>query len=97
MDAATFIDRYPEFEPAADLVDATLAEVAGNLSVADFGDRYDEAHGLLTADALWRSPFGLTLRLDSDGKKSEYRIAFERLTWEFQAHSVGVSKPLRGW
>lgn len=80
MDAATFLDRYPEFEPAGDLVDTVLAEQADNLDAAVFGDSYDEAHGLLTADALWNSPFGVTLRLDSaDGTKSDYLRRYKEL------------------
>ena len=80
MIAADFLERYPEFEPAGDLVDAVLAEQASSIDRAVFGSSWDTAHGLLTADALWNSPFGVTLRLDSaDSAKSDYMVRYEEL------------------
>lgn len=75
MDLNTFLDRYPEFDlpENADLVEQTLAEVLAKLDASVFGSRLDEAHGALTAHTLWASPFGLSLRGDSDSpSKSKY-------------------------
>jgi hypothetical protein len=51
-----------------------LDEAAGKLSVSVLGDRYDEAHGLLTATLLWESPFGAPLRLETS--ENPYRKQF---------------------
>jgi hypothetical protein len=67
---ASFRARYPEFSNASDsLVVSCLNEAEMELVAnADWGNRFDTAHGLLTADKLWSSPFGATMRLDDAGK-----------------------------
>jgi hypothetical protein len=68
MTAHQFLDRYPEFETGGEVVDAALAEAAGEIDSATFGARYDEAHGALAAHKLWSSAFGVSLRLDGSGE-----------------------------
>jgi hypothetical protein len=83
VDSSAFLDRYPEFDRAENLalVEQTLAEVASKLDSAVFGERYDEAHGALTAHTLWSSAFGVSLRLDGsgDGGKSKYWEQYEAI------------------
>lgn len=89
MTKAAFLLRYPEFlpmatavDPATDIVDACLAEADLELTDAgDWGSVRDTAQGLLTADKLWNSPKGATLRLDGGDKEqsSRYGDAFRRL------------------
>lgn len=79
MDNAAFLARYPEFAPAGDLVDTVLAEQLKAIDPTVFGDSFDDAHGALTAHALWLSPFGITLRLDSDDAESKYLAHYKSL------------------
>ncbi len=83
MDLGSFRDARPEFAQITDdeYVQGKLDEAARELSSSAWGTHYDDAHSLLTADLLWSSPLGATMRLDGggDGKKSRYLEKFERL------------------
>lgn len=82
MDQQTFRDRFPEFdETTSELVAATLAEAALEISSETYGAEWDAAHGLLTAHKLWSSPFGITLRMDGDPPdgSSKYKKAFDSI------------------
>lgn len=72
MDLDTFRQRFPEFDQASDrLVNGALAEAAGQTSAEAWGENYDTAHALLTADILWLSPFGASMRRVDDTKQNE--------------------------
>jgi hypothetical protein len=83
VDRDTFLDRYPEFDHAdnQELVQQTLDEVEGKLDASVYGERFDEAHGALSAHTLWSSAFGVSLRLDGSGEggKSKYLLHFETI------------------
>lgn len=73
MDLAGFRARFPEFRTAPDaVVTAALTAAAGETST-DFGDSYDEAHGLLAAHKLAISPFGQSARMVSDKGETTYQ------------------------
>jgi hypothetical protein len=74
-----FLVRAPEFESAAEeLVQGMLDEAAAELTQAgDWGGVLNTAHRLLTADKLWRSPFGATIRLDGGDSDKPSRYAEE--------------------
>jgi uncharacterized protein DUF4054 len=75
VNLAAFRARFPEFENADDaLVQACLDASAAETSAADWGASYDEAHGLLAADKLAKSPFGTNQRLEA-GKETTYQKA----------------------
>jgi hypothetical protein len=94
VDSETFLDRYPEFDRAEnrDLVEQTLAEVAGGLDTSFFGSRFDEAHGAKTGDRLWRSAHGVSLRRDSPAdEKSEYEKHYDSIVKALSvAHTMMV-------
>lgn len=76
---------YKEFSQIEDsVIETKLGEAALRVSECAFGNRYDFAHGLMTAHALWSSPFGATMRLDGGGeqKASPYLRDFARLRVE---------------
>lgn len=69
---AAFRIRFPEFKNAGDtLVQACLDASASETSAVDWGTSYDEAHGLLAADKLTKSPFGTNARLEA-GQENTY-------------------------
>lgn len=83
MDLATFRTQYPEFAKTSDsLVSTMLAVAVSRMSVAEWGDQYDQGQGLLTASLLALSPNGMTARLQSDKATSTYGTAYERLREE---------------
>lgn len=65
MDLASFRIAYPELVTADDsLVTAKLADAARNVDATMFGDRFDQAQGLLAAHYVCLSPGGVVARLD---------------------------------
>lgn len=86
MNANTFRDLYPEFDQTGeDQLPLVLAETARAIDATIYGSRFDDAHGALTAHALWLSPFGVTLRLDVDPEpplRSSYWDKFARIRRE---------------
>ena len=73
---------FPEFNAVSPtMVQSHLDETALELAAADWGNRFDTAHGLLTASRLWSSPFGATMRLDNEGNKRDdpYLEQYENL------------------
>lgn len=67
---SAFRTLYSEFDRVEDAtVDAKLAEAEDRLSEDYFGDRFDNAHGLMTAHLIAISPAGRQARLDP--KKAE--------------------------
>jgi hypothetical protein len=78
--AATFKARWPEFAPTADAtVTAVLAEATRGCNAAVFGDRFDEAVGLLCAHKLAISPGAQSARLESDKADTVYRAEWLRV------------------
>lgn len=83
MTLIVFRATYPEFKQTGDAdVQIKLAEAARRISSDAFGDRYDDAHGLMAAHLLWISPFGATMRLDGDAGGSRYAAEFAELRSE---------------
>lgn len=86
MTAAEFVRRFPEFSTAGpELVVAVLKEAAARIEAGNFpGTTAGAAAGYYAAHLLWSSPFGSTMRLDSDGNELEdrYLSEFERLRLE---------------
>lgn len=88
MDITAFRAAYPEFDEAGDtLVTAKLTDAAGRLSTDAWGDRYDEAHGLMTAHKLVMSPFGRDLRSEN-GADLLYWPALEQLRFEHLPRAI---------
>ena len=80
LDVATFKARRPEFNPTPiDVVQVALDEAARECDPRLFGDRIDDAVGLLTAHKLSASPFGQQARLESDDTKTTYWVEYERI------------------
>jgi hypothetical protein len=80
---ADFRTQYPEFNSISDsYVQAKLDQATSHISSTAFGAHFDEAHGLSTAQLLWESPFGASMRLDSNGNEVEgqYQKQLERLS-----------------
>lgn len=80
MDLATFRAEYPEFATASDtLVEAKLARAEVQVDAAMYGDRYEQAHGLLTAHLICIAPGGQFARLVADNLKTTYGADFDDL------------------
>lgn len=80
MNRSTFRVRYPEFDSASDaLIDAKLADAEVNVDAETYGDRYEQAHGLLTAHYLSCAPGGQFARLEADKLDTTYGRAFVEL------------------
>jgi len=92
MEAAAFLDRFPEFETTAEAqLTAVLVEAAAAIDTEIFGGRYDDAHGLLTAHLLWTSPFGVSLRMEGDPsppEKSRYFQEFAKIRREVTPRAI---------
>jgi hypothetical protein len=74
-----FRDLYPEFQQAPDpLVEALLTQTEKGLSLEIWGERFDEIHGLETANALALRPDGISLRLEG-GTVSIYQSQIDQL------------------
>ena len=83
MDLPEFRARYPEFRTAVDeLVVSILSDAEHRVSADVFGEKYDLAHGLMTAHLLAISPFGRSQRLVNDGGKTLYQTEFDALRKE---------------
>lgn len=79
MTPTDFLDRFPEFRGAGDLIAVTIEEAAGRIDQAVFGSQYEAAVGHLTAHLLACSPYGRSSRLvDKDGASSYFR-EFEKI------------------
>lgn len=64
LDVTGFRNRFPEFSDTdLSLVQACLDAAANEVDPDVFGDRINEAHGLLTAHKLGMSPMGMNARL----------------------------------
>lgn len=90
MNLASFRILYPEFVSTPDAtVTAQLNAAAFNVDTGTYGDRYDQAHGLLTAHFLALAPGAQMARLDPKTLKAmgatslyettTYGIAFQEL------------------
>lgn len=74
MTYADFTTAYPEFDTmSAELVEAKLSLARKRVSEETYGDRHDEAVGLMAAHLLWTSPFGASTRLDGGDKEASNR------------------------
>ena len=63
--AATFMRERREFESAGtELIVSTMALARQRISAAEYGDAYEQVVSLKTAQLLWESPFGVSMRLD---------------------------------
>lgn len=92
MALADFRARYPEFRTATDTyVQVVLDEASRRVSPATFGDRTNDAHGLLAAHLLVDAPYGRSQRLEAAGgaetepggsAMDRYIAEFNRLTLE---------------
>lgn len=91
---ASFLVQFPEFARAGtDLLDATLAAVTFQVSDS-FGDQYERAVYLRTADRLANSPWGrdarmVTVAKDGTVSTSTYAVEFEQLA---RANAVSASR-----
>ena len=84
LTTASFMRERKEFASAGpQLVTSTIAEARLRVSEAEYGDGYDHALSLKTAELLWDSPFGVSMRLDG-GKNAEnpYRAELKALSRE---------------
>lgn len=84
MNSATFVRRNPEFDTASDqLVREKLAEAELRLDASAWGSVYEKALEYMTADLLWKSPFGVSMRQDGNDKAvSYYEEKFAELRME---------------
>lgn len=83
MNLATFRVEYPELATAPDaLVNTKLASAARSIDSDLFGDRYDDAHGLLAAHLICLSPYGKNARLSSKEGKTTYGERYEQIRFE---------------
>lgn len=80
MTLSTFRLEFPEFQNATDsMVTALLARAALEVDAPTYGDRYDHAHGLLTAHYISCSPGGEVSRLETDKSETTYGKAYLKL------------------
>lgn len=81
MDLETFRSLHPEFDPLDDsIIEVKLSQAAERLDPAIYGQKYDQAHELLTAHLLVVSPFGQSARLEGDAEgTSLYWPEYERI------------------
>lgn len=81
MDLAAFRLRFPEFSTAEDeFVQAFLDAAAKETSAAEFGEAYDEAHGLLAAHKMAISPLGQSARILNDQGRTSYELERSAVT-----------------
>ncbi len=87
LDESGFRDRNPEFKGVASgLIVIKLADAVKRLSPAVFGDRYDEAHGYLTAHLLaGGAPWGVAARLKDGSGSTCYSASLDQLVREVSA------------
>ncbi len=82
MTVGQFLASFPEFEAAgSSLIAAKLLE-AGQLHGLDtYGTSFDVAVGYQAAQLLWDSPYGVSMRLDGEGRDipSRYLLMLEQL------------------
>lgn len=96
---AQFIVRHAEFRPAPqETVVACLTAAANELSAAEIGLPYDEAHGLLAAHKLALSPFGRNARMVRDDGTTTYGDEFKAVLGRsvLAASVVGGLVPILG-
>ena len=83
MTPGEFLERFPEFRSAGDLlIGLVLDEAAGEVSEETFGSQTQAAIGHLAAHKLVISPYGVSLRLDGNGKElptNQYLAEFQRI------------------
>lgn len=80
MDLATFRSVSPEFELVPDeMISATLAEAALEISPLVWGTKWDAGHRYLTAHKLALSPYGTGTRLQAKDGGSTYLAHFEKI------------------
>lgn len=92
----TFKARWPEFAPTSDAkVQAELDQAARNVDPAYFGEKTDDAVGLLAAHLLAISPHGASARLESDKAQSTYGTQYEEMARNAcgGAHAIGAWLP----
>lgn len=87
LDVAAFRVRHPEFKGVdSGLITVKLADAVKRLSPAVFGNRYDEAHGNLTAHLLaGGAPWGVAARLKDGSGKTCYSAALDDMITEVAA------------
>jgi len=87
LNLAAFRVRHPEFKGVHDdLITIKLADAVKRLSPAVFGDRYDEAHGHLTAHMLaGGAPWGAAARLKDGLGSTVYSSQLDQLIVEVAA------------
>lgn len=91
MNVDTFRARYPEFSSVATLtLQATLDEAALRLNKTVYGNRYDEAHGYITAHKLASSPMGQGARMTSKSGETVYLQNFRMIQREM-AGGYGIA------
>lgn len=93
---ATFKARWRDFVPTDDdVVQAALDEAARSVDDRYFGDKTDDAVGLLAAHKLASSPFGQSARLANDDGTTTYGKQFEEMSRAAcgGAHAIGAWLP----
>ncbi len=80
VDRASFLARYPEFEPASKaMIEGEIADAIDNVDTSVFGTKTDQAVRLKAAHALALSPFGQQARLVSKSGATTYGKQFDAL------------------
>lgn len=94
----TFRARWTEFAPTADaVVQAALNEAARRTDARVFGDRTDDAVGLLAAHNLSISPQGMPARLESKDGETTYMVALKLLRRERAGGAWAIGQGPTGW
>lgn len=85
MNRGTFLQRFPEFAEAGDLIDSALAQADREISDT-VTTRRDDLVGLAAAHILATSPFGRDARLSSVKGESVYSARLDAMR---EIHAVG--------
>lgn len=80
MNLAAFRIAYPELITASDtLVTTMLGYAEQSVDATIYGDRYEHAHGLLTAHLICCAPGGRLARLEADKLETTFGRMFSDL------------------
>lgn len=83
MILGAFREVFPELHTAGDaLVQAMLDRAERSIDSSVFGERFDDAHGLLAAHLLVLSPYGKNARLQSATGTSPYWPQYDAIRIE---------------
>lgn len=69
---SSFLTAFPEFEPTDTTVVQSALDASGSWIADEWGELENEYHGLLTAERLYLSPFGMPSKQESPETASPY-------------------------